>query len=81
MTDARDYYTKCSSKQFLKDIKTPTLIIHSKDDPFMIKDVIPTKNELSESVKLELTQKGGHVGFIGGSFLKPQYWLEKRIVE
>ena len=47
----------------------------------MIKDVIPTKNELSESVKLELTQKGGHVGFIGGSFLKPQYWLEKRIVE
>ena len=78
--DAQDYYTKSSSKQYLKHIQTPTLIIHSIDDPFMTKDIIPTKDELSSSVKLELTQKGGHVGFIGGTLFKPEFWLEKRVV-
>ncbi len=77
---AQDYYKKSSSKQYLKFIKTPTLIIHSKDDPFMSQDVIPTKEELSDSVELELTEKGGHVGFISGTIFKPQYWLEKRVV-
>jgi len=77
---AQDYYTKSSSKQYLKYIQTPTLIIHSIDDPFMTKDIIPTKDELSSSVMLELTQKGGHVGFIGGTLFKPEFWLEKRVV-
>jgi len=76
---AQDYYTKCSSKQFLKDIKTPTLIIHSSDDPFMTTEILPTKNELSDYITLEVSQHGGHVGFIGGTFFKPSFWLEKRI--
>ena len=78
---AQDYYTKSSSKQYLKSIKTPTLLIHSKDDPFMSDGVIPAKEELSSSITFELTQKGGHVGFVGGTLLNPVYWLEKRIVE
>ena len=77
---AQDYYTKSSSKQYLKFIKTLTLIIHSKDDPFMSQDVIPTEDELSNSIEFELTEKGGHVGFISGNILKPVYWLEKRVV-
>ena len=79
-TSANDYYTKSSSKQYLKHIKTPTLIIHSHDDPFMTPEVIPHKNELSDSIQFELTQKGGHVGFISGTLFKPEYWLEKRVV-
>jgi len=79
--DAQDYYTQSSSKQYLHSIQTPTLIIHSNDDPFMTPEIIPTKEELSKSVELELTHKGGHVGFISGTFFKPEYWLEKRIVE
>lgn len=78
---AGDYYTKSSSREFLKSITTPTLIIHSKDDPFMTPDVIPKKEELSESITMELTQKGGHVGFVSGTLFKPEYWLEKRIVD
>ena len=78
-SSADDYYTKCSSRQFLKYIVTPTLIIHSKDDPFMSPAIIPSKAELSSSITLELTEHGGHVGFIGGSFFHPEYWLEKRI--
>jgi len=80
-SSAAEYYEKCSSKQFLKDIRTPTLIIHSKDDPFMTPEVIPTKEELSNTITLHITQKGGHVGFIEGSFFKPEYWLQKRIIE
>ena len=78
---AQDYYTKCSSKQFLKTISTPTLIIHSKDDPFMSEEVLPKQEELSQSIDFELSQNGGHVGFIAGSFFKPHYWLEKRVVQ
>ena len=76
---AQDYYTKCSSKQFLKNIKTPTLIIHSSDDPFMTRSIIPTKEELSKYINLELSSNGGHVGFIAGTLFKPEYWLEKRV--
>jgi len=78
---AQDYYNKCSSRQFLKDIEVPTLLIHAKDDPFMTPEVIPTLHELSKSTILELSENGGHVGFISGSLFKPEYWLEKRIVE
>ena len=78
--DAKDYYEKSSSKQFLKDIKTDTLIIHASDDPFMTPEVLPKKSELSASIELEVYPNGGHVGFVGGSVFKPHYWLEERIL-
>ena len=78
---AQDYYTKCSSKQFLKDIDTPTLIIHSADDPFMNADILPNEKELSSQCTFELSKNGGHVGFISASLFKPKYWLETRIIE
>jgi len=78
---AQDYYTKCSSRQFLSKIQTPTLIIHAKDDPFMSPSVIPSQGEVSDYVTLDIQKNGGHVGFVEGSFLKPHYWLERRVVE
>ncbi len=78
-TSAQEYYTKSSSKQYLKDIQTPTLIIHAKDDPFMTPEVIPTDEEISRTVELEILEHGGHVGFISGTFFKPHYWLDTRI--
>ncbi|MEA3419770.1 MAG: hydrolase [Campylobacterota bacterium] len=77
---AEDYYQKSSSKQFLKKITTPTLIIHALDDPFMTDEVLPDKAELSISIEIEVYPSGGHVGFVGGSLLKPEYWLEERVV-
>jgi predicted alpha/beta-fold hydrolase len=76
------YYRESSSRQYLKKIATPTLIIHSLDDPFMTKDVLPKEEELSDSVTLELSKKGGHVGFISGNKPGfPIYWLDQRISE
>ena len=74
-----DYYAKCSAKQFLKKIETPTLIIHALDDPFMTPEILPRLDEVSSLVKLEITLEGGHVGFVGGTFSKPKYWLDKKI--
>lgn len=77
-----DYYTKSSCKQFIKYISTPTLIIHSKDDPFMNETALPTEDEIPESVTLELSEKGGHVGFVYGNMpFNTKYWSEKRIAD
>ena len=76
-----DYYTQSSSMQYLKNIKKPSLILLALDDPFMTKDIIPEEVELSSSTQLELSQHGGHVGFISGSIKNPQFWLEERIPE
>ena len=60
----------------------PTLILQARDDPFMSVDVIPAADELSEKVILELSDNGGHVGFVAGANpLRPVYWLEQRIVK
>ncbi len=78
--NAMDYYQQSSSRQFLKNIQKPTLILHAVDDPFMTSNVIPKSAELSNHVILELSSSGGHVGFVTG--LIPglgKYWLEKRI--
>ena len=80
--NADDYYQQCSSRQFLKHIQKPTLILHAKDDPFMWEHTVPDENELSPSVMLELSESGGHVGFIAGTHpFKHEYWADKRIIE
>ena len=54
---AEDYYTQCSSRQFLHAIRVPTLLIHAKDDPFMTDDIIPEPYELSNQVTLGIDRK------------------------
>lgn len=74
------YYRQASCHSYLSNIATPTLIIHASDDPFMTPDVIPEEQALSEQVTLELSKRGGHVGFISGGVPgRPVYWLEERI--
>jgi predicted alpha/beta-fold hydrolase len=77
---ADDYYTQSSSRQYLKNITVPTLLLQAKDDPFMTDDLLPQPNELSKQITLELSEQGGHVGFVAGKFpWRPEYWLEQRI--
>jgi predicted alpha/beta-fold hydrolase len=80
--DVHDYYLRSSSRQYLKSITVPTLVIQAIDDPFMTKQVLPKPDELSPQVQLEISLHGGHVGFISGATpFKPKYWLEQRIPE
>jgi hypothetical protein len=76
-----DYYARASSRQFLRHIRRPTLILHAADDPFMWPRTVPTQQELSPAVQLELSTHGGHVGFVGGRWpWRPEYWLDARII-
>ena len=77
--DALDYYRQCSAMPRLSDITKPTLIIHAKDDPFMDHHSIPPQEQLPANVEYQLTEHGGHVGFVGGTLRKPEMWLERRI--
>ncbi len=77
--NANAYYEKCSAKQFLKDITTPTLIIHALDDPFMTPLILPKQEEISSAIELDILENGGHVGFVNGSIWRATYWLDKRI--
>lgn len=65
---ADDYYTQCSSLGALRTITTPTLILHSTDDPFMYAHNVPRPDQLGPGVRLALQNHGGHVGFIDGRF-------------
>ncbi|HEX8118007.1 MAG TPA: hypothetical protein VF521_12110, partial [Pyrinomonadaceae bacterium] len=81
--DASDYYARTSSRPVLKDIRVPTLIIHSADDP-----LIPAEPFLDESIAdnpdvlLVLTPRGGHVGFLSDRAEgEDRHWAENRLVE
>ncbi len=63
-SDAEDYYRCNTAKNFLADVKLPTLLIHAKDDPFV--PVAPYVDQRwPENPKLELLlpRSGGHLGF------------------
>ncbi|HCW78641.1 MAG TPA: hypothetical protein DG084_05945 [Gemmatimonadetes bacterium] len=74
---AGDYYTQCSSTTFLAEVRVPTLMLHSEDDPFLPSDAIPHREaERNPALRLLLTPSGGHVGFIGGTPWAPEFWGE-----
>lgn len=77
---ASDYYTRSSSRQYLKRIECPTLLLHAMDDPFMTPEVLPESDELSSNAHMEISERGGHVGFVSASSSRhPTWWLEHRI--
>ncbi len=78
---AEDYYARCSCRQYLAGIRTPTLILHARDDPFMFPHSVPSPAELGPATRLEVSERGGHVGFVAGPLpWRPRYWAEERLV-
>ncbi|MDP7530634.1 MAG: alpha/beta fold hydrolase [Candidatus Scalindua sp.] len=79
--NAEDYWSKCSSNQFISEIKVPTLIVNALNDPFIADGCYPVKEARnSKYVYLEMPKSGGHVGFI--QFKKDRsYWSEERAIE
>lgn len=74
---AEDYYTRSSSAQFISRIRVPTLLLHAEDDPFLPAASIPRAAMAANPfVTASVQKQGGHVGFIHGTPLKPQFWAE-----
>jgi predicted alpha/beta-fold hydrolase len=79
--NAEHYYAESSSISYLSSIKTTTLIIHAKDDPLMTPSVIPNVKHLSKDILFELSDNGGHVGFIQqDENHQISYWWKKRML-
>jgi predicted alpha/beta-fold hydrolase len=71
---AEDYYRRCSSKDLLHTISSPTVIIHAQDDPFVTAQSY-AETQLSRQCHLHLEPHGGHVGYLTGTARAPQKWL------
>ena len=79
--NAKDYWTQSSSKQFLKFINIPTLLVNAKNDPFLAKECYPNPQEIGNSnLQLEYPNFGGHVGFVEKS-LNKYCWMDRRALE
>ncbi len=79
--DAKDYYNKSNSLQFLPQIKIPTLLINALNDPFLSEKCYPI--ELAKKHKflyLETPKHGGHVGFFMNE-INGIYYSEMRALE
>lgn len=75
---AAEYYAACSSAPVLERVRVPTLVLHSRDDPFLPRGAIPeaalAANPALHAVVLE---RGGHVGFVEGPPWAPRFWAEE----
>ncbi|ERP89564.1 MAG: alpha/beta fold hydrolase [Pseudomonadales bacterium] len=74
---ASHYYAQCSAGPRLQGIRTPTLLMQNRDDPFMTPETLPRREELGPAVTAEISDHGGHVGFVGA---ENPYWLEQRLL-
>ena len=77
---AEDYYRKSSSNRFVQSVRTPTLLLHSRDDPFLPPAALPLSViEANPFLTLVFTDRGGHVGFFeGGPVGNPAFWMEEQ---
>ncbi len=77
---AADYYARCSSGPLLGAIRVPTLIVHSRDDPWIPADALEAAaHAATQRLGIVLTLRGGHVGFHGAGMKRP--WHDSLIAE
>lgn len=80
-TGAEDYWRRSSSKQFLKNIQAPTLIVNAKNDPFLGPECYPDTVEIGNpNITAIYPEFGGHVGFVHGK-LNENTWMELKAYE
>jgi len=82
--DAADYYERSSSLRLLHRIRTRTLLLSARDDPFHpaeVLDEVMTIAAMNPCLELEFHERGGHVGFVEGPPWRPRYYLEWRVLD
>lgn len=79
--DAAHYYSEASAARFVGAIRTPTLIIISRDDP-MVPFVGFDELARNSAITLHATPRGGHLGYYGAAGQDPdRYWMDWRLLE
>jgi hypothetical protein len=78
--NAEDYWKKCSSRPFLRNISIPALLVNARNDLFLGEPCYPVKEaELNPNFFLEMPESGGHVGFVAFN-QNGEYWSETRAI-
>jgi predicted alpha/beta-fold hydrolase len=62
--NALDFYAKASAKPLLKNIRVNTTIVQAMNDPFLGEKCYDTGDTENQKIKLLITKRGGHVGFM-----------------
>ncbi len=79
---AEDYYRRSSSLGFLDRVRVPTLLHSAVDDPFLPPRVLDQVREVAtrtDTLHISFTPRGGHVGWVSGSPLRPVFDMEPRV--
>jgi uncharacterized protein len=79
--DEVDYWRRASCGPYLAKVRKPTLLLSAVDDPFVPPSALPNPRALPPNVALEVTERGGHVGFVEGPPWRVRSWAEHRAVE
>jgi uncharacterized protein len=79
---ADDYYARASAARVLENVRVPTLVIHSSDDPF-IRILPATQAKLLNNPAIHLieTAYGGHCAFLAEPNGYDGRWAEKTVVD
>jgi len=79
-TSVADYYARCSSGPGLGAIRSPSLVIHSRDDPWIPADALQAAARTKPPcLRIVLSGGGGHVGFHGVRARTP--WHDRLIAD
>ena len=76
---ADDYYERADLRRHLPSIRVPTLLVQSRDDPFLPRGAIPeTAVTANPHITAAFTDRGGHLGFVEGALpWRRRFWAER----
>lgn len=78
--DASDYYAQSSAGPHLAEIRRPTLLLSSLDDPMIPPSAgIPPEADALPLLTVLRLAHGGHCGFVSGTPLRPHFWAEAEV--
>lgn len=76
---AEEYYARSSVKNRISEIRTPGLVVHAADDPFIPVDAF-LEAVFPPNLLLELVPAGGHLGYLSRRRWGPnRRWLDSRL--
>jgi predicted alpha/beta-fold hydrolase len=80
--DAQEYYQAAAAKRVIDQVRVPMLLITAEDDPVVpYASFLALQLERLPSIRFNVSEHGGHCGFISRHAGGERFWAEQRIAE
>ncbi len=80
--DALDYYRQASCQHLVPRIPVPTLLLTSRDDPFIaVEPFEELRSRAPAHMTIRILSHGGHLGFLGFDGAGGIRWAEHRLTD